>query len=398
MLALYDMSSEEIRNFLAVLKKTKKIVPSCPHVSEHCGGCLLQEYTYEQQLLAKTTLLDNIYVQDIKVHPAKDSLGYRSRMDFVLAFEKSGLRIRGNYAQVVDIKDCMLLPDAARKAYTITRDILLTSGLETYNYIMRVGFLCYVTVRVSATTGEMMIVLTTKKPDSTQEQIVRELLNKILTQTNVTSVWWTINDTFTDVSVGIEHEYVGKDHIVDEIAGISCKVGPRTFFQGNTVMASELFNDAMQHVKGDVLDLCCGVGILSFLALQQEQVDSVLGVEINQSSINAAQENIALNKHNNKFCEFICADMTEFLLKTDKKFTTVICDPARAGLGKDACNYLLDIAPERIVYISCNPYSHKEDMDRLKSEYDCVLLESYDLFPQTPHLEMLSVFIRRDII
>lgn len=358
----------------------------------------MQEYAYDQQLHAKITLLDNIYMQDIKVHSAKEQLGYRSRMDFVLAFEKSGLRVRGSYARVVDIKDCMLLPTEARKAYIVTRNILLASGLATYNYIDHFGLLCYVVVRVSKTTGEIMIILTTKLPEPSQEQIIRELLQRIIDATSATSVWWTINNTTTDISVGKEHEFVGKNHIVDEIAGIWCKVGPCTFFQGNTIMAGELFSDAMQHIKGDVLDLCCGVGILSFLALQQEQVSSVLGVEINQASIDAAQENIALNKHNNKHCEFICADMTEFLLKTDKKFTTVLCDPARSGLGKDACNYLLDIAPERIVYISCNPFSHKEDMDRLKSEYDCVLLESYDLFPQTPHLEMLSVFIRRDII
>ncbi len=130
------MSSEATKNFLAVLKDVPKISPECPHVSEHCGGCLLQEYAYDQQLHAKITLLDNIYMQDIKVHSAKEQLGYRSRMDFVLAFEKSGLRVRGSYARVVDIKDCMLLPTEARKAYIVTRDILLTSGLATYNYII----------------------------------------------------------------------------------------------------------------------------------------------------------------------------------------------------------------------------------------------------------------------
>jgi 23S rRNA (uracil1939-C5)-methyltransferase len=391
------MSSESTRNFLAALKGTVKIAPKCPHVTEQCGGCLLQEYEYSEQLRAKTKLLDDIYMQDVKIHPAHEPSGYRSRMDFVLAFDKCGLRVRGSHTKVVDVKDCHLLPPAARSAYVAARDIILSSGLPTYDYLAHVGFMRYVVVRVSKTTNEIMIVLTTKKPTPEQEQQMRELLNKIHNVTNATSVWWTINDPLNDISVGQEYAFVGKDHIVDEIADVSCKIGPRTFFQGNTDMASKLFSDAMQHVKGDVLDLCCGVGILSFLALQQDAVTSVLGVELNSSSIEAAKENIALNNHNNKPCEFICADMTDFLLKTEKKFTTVICDPARAGLGKEACNYLLDIAPERIVYISCNPFSHKDDMDRLKSEYDCVLLESYDLFPQTPHLEMLSVFIRRDI-
>ncbi len=410
------MSSDKNSHFLSLIqdgtkedgqKYVEKVPALCPNVALGCGGCLLQEYSYKHQLEAKAKLLDLVYAHEVKVHAAKNPFYYRSRMDYVYSFEKIGLRKSGKYTQVVDITQCSLLPEHTQKVYLIAHDLLKNSGLESYNYLCHKGFVSYLVVRSSIATKEVMINIITKEPrDDSEEQILKSLLEKIYTESGATSVWWSINYTMSDLSTGDPHMHFGKDHILDNIAGIVCKIKPQTFFQGNVETAGVLFSDAMKHVHGNVLDLCCGVGVLSMLAARRQDVHSVVGVDINEYSIECAKENIALNNFsvgtNRASCEFICQDMFEYLesIKDSpgehNKFDTIICDPARAGLDKNVCKLLNALTPKKIVYISCNPHSHKEDMDILKRRYDCTLLEAYDLFPQTPHVEILSVFTRKD--
>ncbi|HIH24398.1 TPA: class I SAM-dependent RNA methyltransferase [Candidatus Woesearchaeota archaeon] len=395
------VEKERKEAFLSLLKSSPTVQPPCPHVTDGCGGCLLQQYPYEDQARAKELYLESVYKRPMRLHAATDPLGYRSRMDYVCAFGKMGLRKRGRYAQVIDVKDCLLLPDFARAAYREAREFLLASGLTPYNYIRHEGFLRYLVVRASHATRQVMLIATTvlpKTPDD--EHRVHDVLEGLLTLTQkhgVVSVHWTISDAMTDLSVGEEYWHCGEEGIIDEIAESRFLITPQTFFQGNTLMASVLFDRSMRFVRGDVLDLYCGVGVLAILAAQEDDVGSVVGVEMNARSISMANDNMRRNGVTADKCAFVCADAAAYLASEVGKrhFNTIICDPNRPGLGPTGCALLIAYAPERIIYISCNPLSHIEDLARLCTAYDIIELEGYDLFPQTPHIEVLSVLAKR---
>jgi tRNA (uracil-5-)-methyltransferase len=370
--------------FMQLLEKEPVREPPCRHFKEGCGGCLMQQHAYGSQLKAKAQYLAQVYGVAVPVHAAKEELGYRNRMDFVTAFGKNGLRKRGKYAHVVDIKDCLLLPEKERELHRRVRQMTADHGLKDYNYIRHDGFLRYTVIRTSRHTGETMIIFTTAKPDD--EEGFKEFLALVHRETGVRSVWWTRSDGKADQSVAELFWHAGDDHIIDEIAGKRFMIRPGTFFQANTVMAGELFMRAAGFVEGNTLDLYCGVGVISIIV--SGNASRVVGVEINEQSVATAKENAKLNGAR---CEFVAADAASWLSQSPERFDTVICDPARAGLGKDACRLLLSQEPKRIIYISCNPLTHKDDLAILQEKYEVKLLEGYDLFPQTPHIEMLSV-------
>lgn len=379
---------------LPLLSSAVRITPPCVHFSEGCGGCALQDYAYEDQLRAKEAYLKALYGKHVPLVASEKELGYRSRMDYVLAFGKKGLRKRGDHRTVIDTPHCLLLPEDVRPIYLAARALIDASGLPDHDYIDNTGYLRYLVIRTSISTGETMLILTTGKPPA-DETLTKELLESFASIPGVMSAWWTVNDNISDKSVAEPKEHRGLPTITEEIAGVRINIGPLTFSQGNAIGAGVLFERAVAHVKGAVLDLCCGVGILGILAAKQEHVTSVIGVDIVSDSINAAKEN---TKHNGVKIEFLTQDLTQYLkdcAQQEKSFDTVLCDPARPGLGLDACALLLKLEPERIVYISCNPSTHRADLAALSKKYDVKLLEGHDLFPQTPHIEMLSVLEKK---
>lgn len=385
--------SDKVRKnaFLTLLDGQEKAAAPCPHFLEGCGGCLLQDHGYAAQVAAKARYLSEHYGRAVDVVPCPDPFGYRNRMDFVKAFGKHGLRKRGKFAHVVDIKGCLLLPEAGSLAYAAVRGIIAAHGIEGYNYIRHEGFLKYTVIRMSRESGELMVILTTVVPTPEQEASFKEVMEEIRRETGAASVWWTTVKGKADMSVGEPRLHIGADHIIDTIAGRRFMIAPNTFFQANTAMAGTLFTRAAQSVQGDVLDLYCGVGVIS--AIVAPHARSVVGVELNPESVRMARENAALNSIGN--AEFHAADAAAWLSQSARRFDTVIVDPARPGLGKAAAQLLLELAAQRIIYISCNPLTHKDDLDLLARQYDIVELKGYDLFPQTPHIEVLSILERK---
>jgi tRNA/tmRNA/rRNA uracil-C5-methylase (TrmA/RlmC/RlmD family) len=457
--------------FAPYLEGAARVAAPCAHFGT-CGGCLLQDFAYSDQVRAKAAFLRTIYAREVAVHAAPQPLGYRSRMDYVYAFGKLGLRERGQYRYVTDVHDCHLLPEHARFIFKAARELVLASGLRAYNYLRHEGYLRYLVIRHSLSTQETMLILTTAAADEETAARTQQLMAALLAIAGVTSVHWTVQADKTDVSVGEQREYLGQEHITDNIGGIPFRIGPKTFFQGNTRGASDLFTRAVAHAHGKTLDLYCGVGVLSLLALAQPAVASVVGVEENAASIEAARENtqslssvsddercgalaarpsqeesgpitvtlrgrsrvarpfdtlqgsatgeggakgdaaegegnfdgdvvehLSVAEHqSSRSISFFAMKVQEYLaqLESADTFDTVICDPARPGLGPVVCEQLRRLAPRTIIYISCNPLTHKEDIDRMcaSGAYTVDVLEGYDLFPQTAHVEVLSVLTR----
>ncbi len=366
---------------------------SCEDLGQGCDACALERLPYEDQLSAKEAFLARVYGEDVRLMPSGEPLGYRNRMDFVAAPGRRELRDPGGFSRADGAQECLLLEPRARDTYALARAALMQAGGD--GSPAGSGFLRSLVVRSSSVSGERMLVVTTRTPGSREEHArFLSLLERLLRDASLTSLHWRVNDSETDVSVGEPYAHLGRAWIVDEIAGRQFRVYPDTFFQANAAMAGMLLTRAAAFAHGRVLDLYCGVGTISIIVSSQEGVTGVVGVEIVPESVEAAKENAILNGVSRQKCTFVCEDAANFLRSYDERFDTVMCDPAREGLAGSRA-LLLEHLPQRIVYVSSNPRTHKEDIDALGSRYRVALLEGYDLFPQTGHVGVLGVLERK---
>jgi 23S rRNA (uracil1939-C5)-methyltransferase len=235
-----------------------------------------------------------------------------------------------------------------------------------------------------------MVNLVTSYSDSNRMEILAEVLQKI--STGVTTVVNTINSSLSPVSSGGERAiYYGQGTIEDRIGNLTFAIGPDTFFQPNTVQAERLYKVVRDfaQLKGNetLYDLYSGIGTLSlFLA---NWVKKVVAIEEQQIAIQDATYNAVLNDVNN--CAFHCGDVRSELnddfIRQHGKPDVVVVDPPRVGMHKDVSQALLSLAPERIVYVSCNPATQVRDLGILCQEYNIDLVQPVDMFPQTYHIE-----------
>jgi len=353
-----------------------------------CGGCSLQHLSYHDQVRQKQESLRLLFGRDVVVHPAPHPFGYRSKADFVVVPGRIGFRQRNNPLLVVDIHECLLLSERANALLQKVRRALKDASFSAYDLKHHRGFLRYVTIREARSTGELMLVFTTT---SDEEEGFRSFLEGFASE--VTSVYWLVHDGKADDARGSVRLFLGKDHIVENIAGYSFMIRPGTFFQSYYEVAEAMFQKIAALTTGRVCDLYCGVGVISLIVART--ASSVLGVEAVASSVRAAEENARLNNLQN--VSFVAQDVESFVrqaLLEKKTFDTVIVDPPRSGLGVSVALSLARLRPSRILYMSCNPRSLRDDIQVLLRRYRLVSLEAFDMFPQTDHVECLAVLER----
>ena len=370
----------------------KRTIPPCPHFGS-CGGCSLQDIEYSSQLVLKKDYLKDLFNQEVDVFPATEQLAYRNRMDFVYAYGDLGMRKKGDFRTVIPLTTCLLFPEPCQEVFVELKKLLSEHSIESYDFIEHSGFLRYIVFRHAPSTGELMLVFTSTTPSKDQEKALKEVFD--ILKEKVTSLYWLINDSITDISVPIVEPFLclGKTHITEKIGDVSLLVSPFSFFQANTQMASLVFEKIKEQVTGETVDLCCGVGTIGLLVA--DNAKSVLGIEEVADAIVLANENKKLNKKENVL--FFTSSMKHILDFTPLHVDTLIVDPPRAGLEKKVVKRILELAPEKIIYMSCNPKTQKSDLDLIaESEaYDVDSLEAFDMFPQTSHLETLLVLKRR---
>jgi 23S rRNA (uracil-5-)-methyltransferase RumA len=363
--------------------------PVCEHFSV-CGGCRFQHIVYADQLYLKEAYLQSLFAQDIAVQSAPDAFAYRNRMDFVYAFGELGLRKRGDYTQVVGINRCHLMPDFAHDLFTRVKELLKTYRVASYDFLAHTGFLRYVTFRYAPSTKESMIIFTSTSPSPEQEQVLQSVIGAL--KEEVTSIYWFLNDTITDVSIPLTaaHKHYGKESITEHIGQISLRYGPQSFFQVNVAVANRMFEEIARHVSGNTIDVCCGVGAIALFVA--DKASTCMGIEEVSQAVQFAQENA---KHNKKKTLFFCADMKAFAEYAPLDIDTLILDPPRAGIGKKVALRIRAAQPQKIIYMSCNPKTQKEDIAHFLADYEQVFFQGYDMFPQTNHVETLLVLKRK---
>jgi len=369
----------------------KKVTPRCQHFGE-CGGCLFQDVPYEEQVAVKEKKLQELYNRTVSIVPSPSSYQYRTRMDFVTAFGKIGLRPRCDYRRVVNINRCELLSDRSNKILEQVRALIKEFDIQDYDYLSHRGFLRYLIIRETM-KEENMVIFVTCSPDDELHSRFESFIDKLLcfNGNSIQSLYWLVQDRKSDVSYGEPLLYCGSPYIVEEIEDYRFQIGPNTFFQGNTRIAAQCFLEIRRHTSGKrILDLYSGIGVIDVLLASCDR--EIVGVELSSESVNLAKQNADLNEIQN--ASFICSDVRSYLRNDESLWDTIVLDPPRSGAGRRIMKKISEKKPDRILYMSCNPRTHWDDVQFL-DEYNLTYIKAFDIFPQTPHVEVVSVLERK---
>ena len=416
-------------NLEAIVKSSSsRIDPKCKYFGL-CGGCKWQHVNYNRQIILKGKQVQDSLIhiggfKDIKSHKclsADKIFYYRNKVDlsftdlrylsneeinlneedlgkpkdFALGFHPSGC-----YSKAIDIDYCYLVNDITNKIIQKIKHFCLEhkNYLPIYSTRTHLGELRNLVVRRGINTGEIMVNLITSTHNKKMmwklaKQLELEFKNLITTFVNSTT------NAKNTVAFGQNEFYlIGNGFIYEKLHNYKFRISTNSFFQTNTYQAEKLFNELINFCEFKkhhiVYDLCCGTGAISILI--SKFCEKVLGIEINDQSIEDAKINAKLN--NVKNCEFIKLDIKNFnslenFINNFGKPNLIIVDPPRAGLPQKAIDTIVELKPEKIIYISCNPSSFARDAKIMcENFYELVACKPIDLFPQTNHVETLSKF------
>jgi len=390
-----------------------RIDPVCDY-SGYCGGCKWQFLDYEKQLEYKTShvseSLEHIgLVKGVVVHPAipsKNVFGYRNKMEFSCSdkrwlmpdelenkeIEKGfgiGLHVPGTFYKVLDIDKCWLHPEPGSAILDEVRNYIIDSGVPVYGLHSHEGFWRFLMLRHSYANNNWMVNIITS---SENKDVVMPLAERLMEKfPEIVSVVNNITSRRAGIAVGeYELHLKGEKYITDKLGNWEFKISANSFFQTNTPGAEALYSKVTEYagLTGDevVVDLYSGTGTIPIWL--SDSAKEITGIEIVESSVADAHKNCIDNGVDN--CNFILGDIKDVLPGLGKKPDVMIIDPPRAGMHKDVVKSVLDLAPEKIVYVSCNPATLARDIVMLKEQYRIVEVQPVDMFPHTYHIESVA--------
>ncbi len=381
----------------------------CDHY-DLCGGCSSLDVEYEKQIEEKKQKVKQFYLDnDIMEFPlsevieSPDIYEYRNHMelsfgDLEIGGElQLGLHPRGKRYEVVTIDGCFLIDEDFRKIIRTMTDYFRNTDLKKYHIKRREGFLRNVKLRKGINTGEILInLITNSKRSPDLSDLVTEIRN-LKFNDELVGFLHTTNDDFADaVKADQVKTLYGRDHFYEKLLDYKFKISPLDFFQVNTKAAEKLYEVIIEHVKNSndqkVYDLYSGTG--SIAQVISPHVKEVIGIELDESAVKQARENLKLNNISN--CKFIQGDVREVLKQEKKPVNKVVVDPPRPGLHSEVTRSIVDIAPEEIIYVSCNPKTQAQDLKKLLyNNYHIEDIKLVDMFPHTNHIESVA-FIKKD--
>ncbi len=377
---------------------------TCPH-AKRCGGCQLQNLPYPEQLHMKQARLIRLlgrYGRVSEIIGMEDPTHYRAKVQAAFR-QKSGVVVSGVYqsssGRIVEVEECLLEDRCAAPILRTVRRLCASMKIKPYDIPTGRGFLRHVLIRVSRTTGEIMVVLVTTPGEFRGERsFVNELLRR---HPEVTTVVRNINPTDTALFLG--HESIvlhGEGFITDRLCGLTFRISPRSFYQVNPTQTEVLYAKAREFASltgtERVLDAYCGTGTigLSMAASARE----IIGVEVNRDAVADARENASRGGIAN--ATFVAADAGQYMREAaaaGESFDVVVTDPPRAGCSPAFLRSLLALAPERVVYVSCDPETLARDLYTLtKGGYKVRKIQPVDMFPHTSHIECVCQLTRKD--
>ncbi len=400
----------------------KRTKPECSHFGT-CGGCKWQHMAYEHQLYYKQkevtnnlTRLGHIDLPEVTpILGSAEQYFYRNKMEFSFSDSRwltteeveseddlgdrnaLGFHIPGMWSKILDINKCHLQADPSNAIRNAVKEFAVKNELEFFNTRNQTGLLRTLMIRTTS-IGEIMVLVQFFKEDKTKRELLLDFLSEKFPE--ITSLQYVVNekanDTIYDQDVIC---YKGRDHIFEEMEGLRFKINAKSFYQTNSAQAYELYKITRDFagLTGNelVYDLYTGTGtIAQFVA---KEVKKVVGIESVPDAIIAAKENAQLNDIDN--VAFYVGDMknvfNQEFINTHGKPDVIITDPPRDGMHKDVVNQILNISPQKIVYVSCNSATQARDLALMNDMYKVVKTQAVDMFPQTHHVENVVLLERR---
>lgn len=390
-----------------IQKAAHRTEPSCPYY-HHCGGCQLQHISYEGQLRYKTQSVQDALTRiggfkDITVHPAigmEDPWHYRNKVQFPIGYVQNKPAL-GFYAprshDLVDIDQCPIQHSINDTVNSLMRKFINTYNIPVYREETHQGILRHVVTKVGFKSRQIMVILVTNGSDLPRRKELIALLREGIP--SITSIIQNIQSKKTNVILGNENITLwGQDYILDAIGDQKFKISPLSFFQVNPVQTEILYNKTLEYANltgiEKVVDVYSGIGTISlFLA---RNAAKVYGIEVIPQAIRDAKENAALNGITN--AEFIEGEAESVLPRLASLGLTpevIVLDPPRKGCDPKLLDAILQMNPDRIVYISCNPATLARDLKTLTADsYQVKEVQPVDMFPHTVHVETVTLITR----
>lgn len=424
----HSFAEGEVVRFIELSKV--RAVPFCKHFGV-CGGCKWQNLPYEEQLKFKQQqVFDQLHrIGKVELPEFRPILGsvktqeYRNKLDFGCANKRYltkeeitelpkdesqslkdvpaiGFHITGAFDKILPIEKCWLMDDLHNQIRNDIRDYAMHHDISFFDLRAQVGLLRDIIIRNSA-SGELMVIIQFHYDETGGQEEALNLLQHVAdTFPQITSLLYLdnqkCNDTIGDQDILV---FKGTDHIFELMEDLKFKVGPKSFYQTNTEQAYHLYSVAREFAEltGNemVYDLYTGTGtIANFVAKKAKQV---IGIEYVPEAIEDAKINSEINGISNTL--FYAGDMKDILtddfIAEHGRPDVIITDPPRAGMHPDVVKTILHAAPDRIVYVSCNPATQARDLQDLDEQYKVIEVQPVDMFPHTPHVENVVLLKKR---
>ena len=400
----------------------KRTKPECEHFGT-CGGCKWQHMGYEHQLFYKQKEVENnlrrighLEIPDITPIIGSDQkYFYRNKMEFSFSDSRwltqeeinskneitdknaIGFHIPGMWDKILDIKKCHLQSDPSNDIRLEIKKYALSNELSFFNPRNQKGLLRTLMIRTSSTKEVMVLIQFYDDDENKRNGLLNHLKTKF---PQINSLLYVINrkgnDTIYDQEINCHY---GKEYIYEQMEGLKFKITAKSFYQTNSLQAYELYKVVRKFAGLNktelVYDLYTGIGtIAQFIAAE---ADKVIGIEAIPEAILAAETNAQENNINN--VTFFSGDMKNILsdefVVVNGRPDIIITDPPRDGMHKDVVSQILEIAPEKIVYVSCNSATQARDLELMKEAYQIKKIQPVDMFPQTHHVENVVLLEKR---
>lgn len=409
---------------LEIVKPSEdRLQPFCEHFGI-CGGCRWQPLPYDMQLKAKQqqvwdqlVRIGHLEIPDISpILPSDKTKYYRNKLEFTFSNKRwiynnedpdsltdeerlgLGFHVGKFFDKVLDIKHCSLQPEPSNEIRLFIREYAVTHNLEFYNIRENTGFLRNIIIRNNQ-VGDVMLTVCFAYDD--QDKIVPMLDAIDVEFPQIKSLHYVINEKLNDSISDLDCIlYKGEDAIWETMGKLKFKIGPKSFYQTNSEQAYKLYSVAKEFaaLTGNevVYDLYTGTGtIAQFIS---DKASKVIGIEYVKEAIEDARINAEANGITN--CTFFDGDMKDILtadfIKEHGKPEVMIIDPPRAGMHPDVVKVIMEAAPERIVYVSCNPASQARDLAMMSPMYEITAVQPVDMFPHTMHVENVCALKLKD--
>lgn len=405
---LFNKKRRNKANIVQVLSSPYKKIEACS-VLDRCGGCRFRELSYTDELKIKNDEMERLFrpVIDrdnallLPIESPKTIYNYRNKMEYSFGNEKKdgelklGLHEKNMFYNIVEGDDCKIVPDDMDFIRKSVKDYFFKKGFSFYHKMTKDGFLRHFIIRHSVTFDEYMVNIVTTSEESLPEDFVDFLLGlNDKMNGKITTIYHTINDNVSDAVVVDELKLLfGNGFLREKLFDLTFNIGPFSFFQTNTLAAEELYSYVRENAEntGVLWDLYAGSAVIG--QVLSDMAREVISVEISHDNVVDGMETIKNNGIKN--VEMVEADCKEFVKNTENKADAIVIDPPRAGIHKDVLKAIDDSGVKKVIYVSCNPVTLKNDLMDF-TNYKVSSIKGFNNFAGTLNIETVAILSRLD--